>query len=791
MSVIPVRPDLTEVTTLLLQPSQSFSSSSSGLTGSIRLATKPSNALKSITEAGSSSVFSETTSITFDNDDLFEASFRYKLGDSNITSSIDSYLEKVEASSVEGRQYVTTYPVRFVFPNQIPRNSPDMGGDIQTEINEWTAFQRKVVQNFLIPSQINENPFSLYGYSNYHCLNFISSSNFGTASALIYPNFSNALGRKPYSPAGAFTLDFFIKPKAPIGETGSFRAGTIFHMSSSICVSLISGSQIGPDNNPETFRILLQLSQSANRQPSSINPGLLPLSSPNDLIFSSDEVLKRDTWHRVTIRWGSNTRSYGSGSIRVDQIGKSFNVNSASISSTTTNDALFIGNYYDCGDAVGKFFNLAAATDNGTDIDPDGATSDPAGYKFSHPLNAEIHHVSLFKRYLSDDQLEEINSLYSLSEGVAGPSFFLPVFFTSSVNALKSYFAPAKLDYLQTDSPVSYHLSLGYNANYLNLHNFVIDFAQSNQPRALGLTEVSELSTTGRDYRTQSLDDYLMNQTVARKRNFSILPCDNGTFEPSFEMLSSDNSSRFHSINGSTYENFISLERLAPLGTYVRGTEYDELLYDGTPNKITDLPYKVYLPLLQNMNEDVTRPSNVDLSSNRSIFFTIPAAYYLNRITPGSFVISDSSLSGSGGMSITLRDDGRGNLYRSNTLSSPAKWNRVGAIFYSHGVVAILSPHVPFFGKNGFSMSFRGEVRKTVASFTIPASPGILNSSTNQTYKSFPPTQNRSEQADDFTYITGINLHDENLNVIMRARLAQSVQKREGDELVFRLRYDF
>ena len=88
-------------------------------------------------------------------------------------------------------------------------------------------------------------------------------------------------------------------------------------------------------------------------------------------------------------------------------------------------------------------------------------------------------------------------------------------------------------------------------------------------------------------------------------------------------------------------------------------------------------------------------------------------------------------------------------------------------------------------------MSFRGEMRKTVANFTIPAPPDFANYSYNPTHKEFPPTQLVAEQADSFNYITGINLHDENFNVVMRARLAQSIQKREGDELVFRIRYDF
>jgi hypothetical protein len=793
MSVIPVRPDLVELTTLLLQPSQSFTSSSSGLTGSIRLSTKPSPALKKISAAGESSAFTETNVITSDSDDLYLASTNYQAGFTSIFPEINRYMGVVGLSDTESRQNSTTYPVRFEFPNKI--NEFGTGTTpVDFDENEWKILQHRVLKNNLIPDHIVENPFSQFSYVNYNSLNFVSSSNFGTASAIIFPNFANSLNVRSYSPPGAFTLDFFIKPKAPIFETDFYPAGTIFHVSSSICVSLVSGSQLGPDNKTDSFRILLQLSQSANRRPSSIDVDNLPLPSPNNLTFVSDDVLRRDSWHRVTIRWGTNTRSDGTGSIKIDQFVKTFAVNSTRVfdqkPASYGPDALILGNFYDCGDRVGKFFNLTDSAIYGTANDPFGTLTDPEGYKFTHPLNAELHHISLFRSYLTDEQLSNINALYSLDSASGGPAFFVAPFFTSSVNALTTYLTPGAVASLSTDSPISYHLSLGYNANYLNLQNFLIDFAQKKQSRALGASEGIEAPLSTYDYRESSADGILMLQTPNRRRNFSILPCDDGNFEPSFDILGSD-STRFHLYDGKTFNHIISLDNLAPPGTYMRGSEFAEFDYDGTKNVISTTPPRVFLPLFQNINYYTGMPSDIDASSNRTIFFTIPAAYYLNRITPGSFQIIDSNLSGSDGISMTLRDDGRGNIYRADARTAHAKWNRVGSIFYGHGLVAILSPHVPYFGKNGFEMSFKGEVRKTVASFSIPASPDVANNSFNQTYKAFPPTQDRTERSDDFTYITGINLHDENLNVVMRARLAQSVQKREGDEIVFRLRYDF
>jgi hypothetical protein len=53
------------------------------------------------------------------------------------------------------------------------------------------------------------------------------------------------------------------------------------------------------------------------------------------------------------------------------------------------------------------------------------------------------------------------------------------------------------------------------------------------------------------------------------------------------------------------------------------------------------------------------------------------------------------------------------------------------------------------------------------------------------------PSDYPSETAKSFVYITGIQLHDENLNVVGRANLAQPVIKRDGDRIVFRVRMDY
>ena len=57
--------------------------------------------------------------------------------------------------------------------------------------------------------------------------------------------------------------------------------------------------------------------------------------------------------------------------------------------------------------------------------------------------------------------------------------------------------------------------------------------------------------------------------------------------------------------------------------------------------------------------------------------------------------------------------------------------------------------------------------------------------------KPLKPTDYDSELAEKFSYLTGMQLHDDNLNVIIRVNFAQPVVKRVEDRLVVRARLDF
>ena len=166
--------------------------------------------------------------------------------------------------------------------------------------------------------------------------------------------------------------------------------------------------------------------------------------------------------------------------------------------------------------------------------------------------------------------------------------------------------------------------------------------------------------------------------------------------------------------------------------------------------------------------------------------------FYGNRILPGSLFITDPNVTGSGGkVRISLKDNGRGGLFRADALTTHPTWANVGTVLYNEGVAVIKSPNIPFFGKDEFELKCKGEQNIHMLTVNIPAGVGMFNSSSNPVFKPISASLDPNEYDPDFVYITGLNLHDDNLNVIMRSNLAQPIKKRRSDEFLIKFKKDF
>jgi hypothetical protein len=762
MSLIPITQEDVENVTLVLHPMRTIVSSSAGVTGTINLIDRPSSFNKKIDEDNPVNVQYKDDQIS---DLLLMASENFNAGSTDVSGLLDAYLKSVNLKPQIDRNTITFPPTRYVQPTKF---NDDYTGS--------PYLMKRVITENIMPFYRHGSSFCDFSCGNYHTLNFLFSKDLPTNTALVYAN-TSSIG-KPYTDTVDFTVDFYINPRYKATSGSSFTPGTILHISSSFALSLVTGSSKDENQQTDGFRLLLQLRQSADTRPTKISIPAVEtgLTFPNDLIFvTPDNSLKYNNWHHVSVRWGGPSRSYGSGSITIDGAKTYFAVPSASIMNSLGPEAIVLGNYYDGSDNIGKFFNTNVAGPEGIPTIP-GYSTDPTGFTFGNPLQAEIHDVKMFNRFLSDAEVESIES--KADSSIPGMTFYVPPLFSTDTNLHTTLVSPHYTSNKRTFSPFNIDLALGVNGFYMNLENFVKDYVTKQFPRLYNLTGSTTTSTS---YATAN--DFLYDNPKIVKRNLSIMPNDNGRQIPDFSLIRNESSDFFKNDLGNVDHGIISLRNVASTSSYFEGLPPDfSSLVGARPDDLYDAPGTA-LAIAQYFK---------DSSSNMVTIFDVSTLGFGSKIQPGSLKLVDDKLKGSTEkISITLVDDGSGALYRADCLTPHAKWNYVGNVFYQEGVILITNPSIFFLGNDGYSLSFSGEQRINVFIVNAMSPASLINSSSNPSYEEFPITDYVNEREKKFVYITGINLHDENLNVIMRANLAQPVAKRNSDEFMFRLKYDF
>ena len=171
----------------------------------------------------------------------------------------------------------------------------------------------------------------------------------------------------------------------------------------------------------------------------------------------------------------------------------------------------------------------------------------------------------------------------------------------------------------------------------------------------------------------------------------------------------------------------------------------------------------------------------------------ISSQIYNNKIKKGSFSLKDVDLHGTNSkIKISLKDNNFGCLYRNDCETKVAEWNYVGHVFYSEGIATIHHPGISNFGGNNFTCEFESVRSLFVNEINIPCESGKINKSYNTTYnEDLRASDSAFDHNEKFVYITDINLHDENLNIVAKAKLAQPVPKKSSDNIVFRLKMDY
>ncbi|MEK6882436.1 MAG: hypothetical protein AABY22_22640 [Nanoarchaeota archaeon] len=287
------------------------------------------------------------------------------------------------------------------------------------------------------------------------------------------------------------------------------------------------------------------------------------------------------------------------------------------------------------------------------------------------------------------------------------------------------------------------------------------------------------------------------------RRNLTILPNDNGLFTPNFSVLRStalytgSYDTKFIKFRNDFDNLSISEITLRNMTTSALGPAY--ISASEGPNSRYDVLVNIHSGNLSASiapNSVYSIPQSTrDFDSNMLSWFNISNVFYGKHIQPATFSLKDSAITGSNGaFSITIQDDGAGNLYRADALTQHAKWNSVGCIFYDEGIVLIKSPHVMNIGKEQFVMEFSGTQNVHVSRIYIKAPAGLINSSSHPNYvaRNMDTTDNYvTKEKSDSVIITGVNLYNADYNIVGKISLAQSIEKYTEDEFLIKISLDW
>jgi len=768
MSFVRLPQEAFDTFSVIARPSRFFASSSSGITGSVRVYQRSSEVEK---DPG---VFVDKFADSTLEGKLRDANLSAKSG-SNITRVMNEYLDAVNNSSVSGRfsKYV-----------EVLRFEPSFRFTSDT-------LRKSVIRNVLYPFYRTSYHGLNWGFTNHLSLHFPDGVG-PTSASLVYPS----SGSSGYIPTSSFTLETYFKPSY---TSLDYKAGTIMHASSSFSLSIVSGSGKGSWGEASTFRVMLQLSHSADIPPSQVNLGFSnnSRSFPQDLIFLSEDVLQFNHWHHIVARWGPENNG-GTGSFYVDGVSAgTFHIPSGTVTSGTS-EAIFIGNYYE-GQSTplnrpSGFFNYDAVINEGVtdrfNASP-GYPEYPTQYALNHPLRGEIHETKIWKKFLGTSEILT-GAHHGTSTGSSDLIFYVPPFFVKETPSRFVLQTPFQGATTTTNDPFNVSLSFGVGGHLINLENHVREMVQGTYPRLLHLTASSyDLSTTA----NLEANQYLYSNGEIKRRNLTVLPCDNGKMSQNFSYLLSGSeigisgsaTEKFVTDLGSPDISFVNLTEMIVTSSLFPGLVQDsdilESIMGSTPEDPGVAPGSV-LTIFQRTRDN---------SSNAVTFFDASNLFYGGRIHPGSYSVRDTSFTGSDStLGITLRDNGLGTLYRADASSSHSLSSVVGSCLYSEGIATVTSPYLgEVFGQTGFEVEMRGEHTLPVLEVQAIAPAWTLTSSSNPSYIPLTSSNYGNDSLPGFVYINAINFHDENLNVVAKASFAQPIVKRPNDRIMFRTKFDY
>lgn len=177
---------------------------------------------------------------------------------------------------------------------------------------------------------------------------------------------------------------------------------------------------------------------------------------------------------------------------------------------------------------------------------------------------------------------------------------------------------------------------------------------------------------------------------------------------------------------------------------------------------------------------------------NISTMHCISTQVFNNSIKRETFEIKDVDLPLSSGIKLTFKDTRLGTLYRADCLTRRAEWGTCGSVLYDEGISMLHHPSVWGLGKTNISIKATSRTSTNIFELNLPAQSGETNQTKNTSkIENLRLDESAFNSDEDFVYITDIDLHDENLNVVASVKLAQPFAKKDSDNVLFRIKMDY
>jgi len=697
------------------------------------------------------------------------------------------------------------------------------------------AYRKKeIIRNVLDRSYEVGRPGYKWGYGNFNCVNFFKT-NSTNLPAVVYDSPSDR-----YLPTSSLQIDFRIKVGRYPQETG-----TILHLPGAFAVSVVSGSTVDENNKVPYYKLLLQMGTDASGSslPNDVDLRIANANRGATQIYQSVPNITASYWHDCSIRFSENENN-ATGSFVIDgKLAGTFEpTGSFTIASGLTQaaDILSLGAFYSGSNNNSKmFFNTTGSSNQG--IESSNVVHGHPSGSFCNPLDAEVHEIKISNNYRS---LKQIRSTLTLPVTSSNQLLFhVPVLYSSDppgnyyntiigdlFDATGGSTSVAELGEFYDYSPVpvkrsfqspfnTHHANIGGFCN-INAQAFLRDFKTGKYPY------LHNLSASVRPYSSQAeMSDSWSLFDEHQRRNLLIIPSDDGSFKRTYDVYAESqlsgsvvNASRPEIIQinnlgdfstnydsklifvdeGWTYHESENLEPPSLFPTLEEMSTPVQSLPKASDNPVTIPTQRFFDPLGYGLIGDSER------SSNMIVIFSIPTLFYGNSLRPGTVKLYSDLYRGGGDidedvfvqgndyrMRINLCDDRYGNIIRCDTSGSLAESNFIGSVYYEEGIIALKSPHLFHFGAHNFTLEFEGIQNTHILELMVPVPRNVFNSSSNPNYNAYKPFADANEEAESFMYLSTLNFHDSNLNVIAKARMAQPVIKRLDDKYLFRVKFDF